>query len=433
MKKKFLFALCALIVALGLAGCSINAETTISFSQNPKATYTLPADTYDLFMEGVKVKVGSGAAVQEYTLKNILSVQGVTVTLDGVAIAADKWVKGSHTLVVTFETVHCDFNFTITDGSGDGDETIKKVDPSYTWYTVAATEYTLTTVGDLVGFANIVNGLAEGIVQSDFKGKTVKLAGDIDLTNVAWTPIGQGPRKFSSFVTARSLSNVKNVFRGTFDGQNFTVKGLSNKAYQPVIVADSTYVNSSGTILRGYTFGLFGRAENAVIKNLKMTKVSIAGEISFDGKAYSGDSVAAVLGYSWGDLTLENIQVGAEGDIAAISGYDSIGGICGRIAGSDSKKAADTKTIIVKNCNAYANVTCVAVSERKAAGLVGCTYNNSLCNFTNCYYKGTVTTAYTNNAVLANEKLFTATQGRSSVLDAQCKSDGTLVVLTPAA
>jgi len=425
MKKKLLFALCALLVVLGLAGCSINAETTISFTNPPKATYA-STETYQSFMDGVTVKVGNGVADTQYTLTQILGVEGVTVTLDGSAISSDKWGVGTHTLVVTYQTVHCDFTFVVTDATST-EQPVGKVEPSYTWYTASATSLTIATAGELVGFANIVNGLAEGITQDDFEGKTVKLSADIDLTDVAWTPIGQGPRKYSSDIASRSLSAVTTVFRGTFDGQNYTIKGLSNKSYQPSLVDETTYANSNGIVVRGYTFGLFGRAENAVFKNLKMTKVSIDGEITFNGKLYCGDSIGAVLGYSWGNVTFENIQVGAEGDMASISGYDGIGIICGRAYGADS---GDNKALIMTNCKGYGNSTSGTGKTCKASGLVGYSAKKLPSTLTNCYYKGTVST--TSHAYITLEKIY-LNAGSNDMTQTGCSSDATLVLLTPAA
>ena len=62
------------------------------------------------------------------------------------------------------------------------------ITPDYTWYgDGASSEYTISDVGDLLGFANIVN-----VAKDSFKDKTVYLNSDIDLTGVAWTPIGAG-------------------------------------------------------------------------------------------------------------------------------------------------------------------------------------------------------------------------------------------------
>ena len=47
------------------------------------------------------------------------------------------------------------------------------------WYNTTDNTFTLTDAADLAGFAAIVNGTAEGIAQSNFLGKTVRLGADI--------------------------------------------------------------------------------------------------------------------------------------------------------------------------------------------------------------------------------------------------------------
>lgn len=55
------------------------------------------------------------------------------------------------------------------------------VSADYGWYSETKTVYTLSCAADLVGFANIANGTAEGIAKTDFAGKTIKLAAGIEL------------------------------------------------------------------------------------------------------------------------------------------------------------------------------------------------------------------------------------------------------------
>lgn len=87
------------------------------------------------------------------------------------------------------------------------------VTPDYSWYTADATEYTIYTAEQLLGFANLVNG-SDGKSATDFGGKTVKLGADINLSGIAgWTPIGGG--------------NVI-PFKGTFDGNDKCISNLTN-------------------------------------------------------------------------------------------------------------------------------------------------------------------------------------------------------------
>ena len=96
------------------------------------------------------------------------------------------------------------------------------------WYSDADTEFTLHDAADLAGFSELVNA------GNDFKGKTVKLDADINLSDSdeEWTPIG---------------NNEDTPFSGTFDGQGHTVSGINISA------------QSMG--------GLFGRLTRAKIRD----------------------------------------------------------------------------------------------------------------------------------------------------------------------
>ena len=97
------------------------------------------------------------------------------------------------------------------------------------WYSdISASEFIISTAKELAGLAYLINN------KIDFAGKTIKLAANInhqdadvtilnndysvksDLTLRSWTPIGTG----------------ENLFRGTFDGQGYTICGLD---FCPVI------------------------------------------------------------------------------------------------------------------------------------------------------------------------------------------------------
>ena len=89
----------------------------------------------------------------------------------------------------------------------------EELTPDYEWYgTGVSTTYEISDVDDLLGFANIVNGKAEGIEKDTFKDKTVNLTNDIDLTDVVWTPIG------TSMYDHSPEDATTKMFEGTFDG-----------------------------------------------------------------------------------------------------------------------------------------------------------------------------------------------------------------------
>jgi len=120
----------------------------------------------------------------------------------------------------------------------------KNAEPDYwygtsdeNWYDENSNELIITTAEELASFAAQVNS------GNTFSAKTVKLAANIDLMGREWTPIGGAT-----------------PLKCTFDGQNHTISNLSINAN------DST---------KTQRLGLFGAANNAVIKNVNVENVSI--------------------------------------------------------------------------------------------------------------------------------------------------------------
>lgn len=126
--------------------------------------------------------------------------------------------------------------------------------------------YQIYTVGDL---ANI-NGAGY-----------YKLMNDIDLTGVAWEPIGR---------TAAVMT--------VLDGDNYTIKGLK--------------VNQSGT---NYC-GLFSAISGSIIKNLTIEGASVT------GKDYCG-----ILAGSLTNCTIENVKISD----SSVNGKNYCGGIAGNV------------------------------------------------------------------------------------------------------
>lgn len=126
--------------------------------------------------------------------------------------------------------------------------------------------FTITTPAQLYGFANIVNGTAEGIEKSDFSEKTVKLGADIVLNEVGdfeFWGTSVMPKNFTPIANSESCP-----FNGTFDGQGHTIDGL--------------YIEPTADI---YQLGFFGQVganasvSNVIIKHgyIKKNKGSYAG------------------------------------------------------------------------------------------------------------------------------------------------------------
>lgn len=163
---------------------------------------------------------------------------------------------------------------------------------TYDWYD-GQTEYVLDSVGDLLGFANIVNGV-DGRTADTFAEKTVKLGGDINMEGESWTPI--------------------NGFAGIFDGNE---KTISNLTYN-----DSTQINSY------YCFGFFASCSGATVQNLTLDTVSVSRTTEVTECVYAGGLVAQIEGgFTATNVTVNKLNINLS--YKAIKKETALGGIVG--------------------------------------------------------------------------------------------------------
>ena len=93
------------------------------------------------------------------------------------------------------------------------------------WYGAGvAEEYNITTADQLAGLSELVND--SGV---SFEGKTLNLTASLDLSGGEWIPIGHGD----------------NYFRGTFNGNNHTINGLTITSVYP---STGLFGNLYGTV-----------------------------------------------------------------------------------------------------------------------------------------------------------------------------------------
>ncbi|MDP4109648.1 MAG: GLUG motif-containing protein, partial [Bacillota bacterium] len=147
-------------------------------------------------------------------------------------------------------------------------------DANISWYNKDWSSFTIDTAEDLAGLAKLVNEETD-----DFKGDTITLDADIDLTGHEWTPIGWYNFKDSYIYP----------FDGTFDGGGHKIEG----------------VNISTDAIK--ECGLFGCLwTSACIKNLNVENVNIASSYYVEDIANPGIADAGgIVGYSYGG-TVEN-------------------------------------------------------------------------------------------------------------------------------
>ena len=235
------------------------------------------------------------------------------------------------------------------------------------WYDESQTEFTLSTPAQLAGLAYLVK------TGTTFEGKTVTLAGNIDLDGLKWEPIG----------------SVDVAFRGTFDGGGYEIHNLHSEvisAYTAVaglfgqldqarvshvVLADDCIVKSST-----YGGGIAAYANNSTI-------VSCVNRASVELEAPYG-YVGGIVGYATGSVVdlCENWgpvagQVQITGNYSVYMAYT--GGIGGYL---------DSSTIL--NCANSADVT-VEGSTRdysSAGGILG--YSSQESSVVNCYNTGRI-------------------------------------------
>ena len=177
------------------------------------------------------------------------------------------------------------------------------------WYNTTATEFTLTTADQLAGFGAIVDGTAEGIAADTFANKTVYLGADINLAGgVSLNPIGCG------YDPDTGVSNSGGVegrpFKGTFDGQGFTISNL----YQNGWDIGLSYCNLGG--------GLFASIANGTVKDLNIDGANIVMECVEQG---------VLVGLSQGSCTYENINIYN----SKVANYQkATGGLIGEVTGA---------------------------------------------------------------------------------------------------
>lgn len=197
------------------------------------------------------------------------------------------------------------------------------------WYDASVDTYELSSPAKLAGLAELVNG------GNSFAGKTIKLAADMDLNNIAWKAIGTGAANFN----------------GKFYGNGFTIYNL----------------NVSGT----EGVGLIAFAGNAAhIEGVHIVGANVKGE----------HYVGAVLGYGYlaadclKNCVVENAIVyagagaaKADGDkVGAIAGWTSNGNIIGN-------KAIDCK---IYGCRDMGGIVGYVNGENRAVEVSGNTVEN---------------------------------------------------------
>lgn len=205
--------------------------------------------------------------------------------------------------------------------------------------------YVIRNARELAGMAKLISrGVDFG--GTDFKGKTITLASDIDLSNDDGTA---GERLW------RTVGNPSDPFRGTFDGRGHTIRNINVNFSNPV------YGKISGIL-----GGLFGIADGAVIRNVKVSGNFLATAGNSGGIV--GRAIDSRIENCQSDVTIKNAKetggiVGrAEGNTVIrncvntgnMTGMNYLGGIVSNVSGSTK---AGTNNVQIENCRNQGNIT----------------------------------------------------------------------------
>ena len=202
-------------------------------------------------------------------------------------------------------------------------------------------------------------------------GKTFTLVDNITLSG-SWTPIG----------------NATNKFKGTFDGNSKTISGLT-----------MTFTSTSAVLDYG---GLFGYAQDAIIKNITLTGVSI---INDDRTILGPQYVGGIVGRA------DNTDVLNSSVTGSIDATNYVGGIAGHIANgslvSNSSSAGSVgsnaslgrvggivgfaSTSDLTDVTSSATTAVGAVGEARGSGIGGIVGDAYSTNITNAVASGVVT------------------------------------------
>lgn len=218
------------------------------------------------------------------------------------------------------------------------------------WYNENQSTFTITTAEQLAGLAKLVNDSYK-----DFDEKTIKLAADLNLNNLPWTPIG-----------------YTRTFCGTFDGQNHTISNM-------------TITHTYGDL------GLFG-CSRGVIKNLTLTNVDVR-PVSL---STAGTLLGSNEGEDWSQTygTVSNCHVSGTMTITTMSTNQQVyvGGLIGYL-GIDSivENSSSNVTISVVTCEEDSNQTI------RVGGLIA----SAESPITYCYASGDITVTATYASIYA--------------------------------
>ena len=192
-------------------------------------------------------------------------------------------------------------------------------------------EFVIDEFGNVsIGSKEALAYLSKTASTNSYAGKTITLTADLDMSGYLWTPI-----KCAGY----------GHFEGTFDGNNHTISNI--------IAKNSQY----GT---GLFFSVIGTVRNLTMKNAHI------------GKTTNGNVVGIVAGYTYGNVTFDNIIV----EDCFLTGFGKVGAIIG-MAGDPGGVTTVTNCIVRDTTikGTYNVATFIGLAQNTVA-MTNCTYSD---------------------------------------------------------
>lgn len=208
------------------------------------------------------------------------------------------------------------------------------------------------------------------VTNKALSSEVFKLTKSLDMQGKLFIPIGSG-------------TGEETAFKGTFDGQNFTISNLYvNTSEINSDVSSITGKPKNGVAAYTQNIGLFGiLSNNATVKNLALKDVQIYAAASSGTTGLGSDkpiSVGSVVGWVGANVNavakIENIV--ASGSIETSGATNRVGGIAGNV-----------KHVTISNCVSSVSVT-ASGANTNVGGVVGAIRNDGNVTLTSCVYSG---------------------------------------------
>ncbi len=193
-----------------------------------------------------------------------------------------------------------------------------------------------------------------------------KLTKSIDMQGKLFIPIGSG-------------TSSGTAFKGTFDGQNFTISNLYIKGSE-INNKDTSSVtgkSKNGDPAYAQNIGLIGILSGGTVKNLIIKDAKIYAASSAGSTGINSDnpiSVGTIVGWTDAASTIENCV--ASGSIETSGATNRVGGIVGNV-----------KNVTITNCVSSVSVT-ASGANTNVGGIVGALRNGGNVFITSCVYSG---------------------------------------------